>query len=282
MTKMPTQVQRPNGIVNAQETKAQLVAEINARNKDLQIAEEKYYVLQKELAHITRVSTMGQLAASIAHELNQPLGAITSNAQAAKRFLANDSTDLAEVQAALQDISEDGKRAGEVIRRLRALVEKKPVQYKSLAIGELVNDVITLLKSEIAFHAVSTSINFPVGLPNIFGDRVELQQVFLNLILNACEAMRQADVTDRHLRIRSYDTGHETVMVSIEDSGVGIDTAIMGQLFEPFFTTKSGGMGMGLAINKTILESHGGRMYCKNQESGKGALFEVLLPIAEE
>jgi C4-dicarboxylate-specific signal transduction histidine kinase len=279
---MPTQLQPPNDILNAEKTKAQFIAELNARNKDLQIAEEKCHALQKELTHISRVSTLGHLAASIAHELNQPLGAITSNAQAAKRFLANDPADLAEVQAALQDISEDGKRAGDVMRRLRGLVEKKTIQFETLAIGELVRDVVGLLKAEIATHAVTTFMDFPSDLPNIFGDRVELQQVFLNLILNACDAMRNVTGRERHLVIRAYDTGHATVMVSIEDSGFGIDAAILEQIFEPFFSTKSGGMGMGLAINNTILESHGGRMYCKNKESGKGAIFEVLLPVAEE
>lgn len=241
--------------------------------------EENARKLQEELMHVSRVATMGELTAALAHELNQPLMAIMSNAQAAQRFLAKKEPDINEIGEILTDIIKDDKRASEVIGRLRALLRKSELEFKILNINDVIREVITLVHSDIVIRNISLNSELNGTIPLTSGDRIQLQQVILNLILNSFEAMKGAD--SKMLCIRATQENDKFITVSIEDSGIGIDEKNMDFIFKPFFTTKKEGMGMGLSINKAIVEAHGGSLWAKNNPD-KGAAFCFTLPISKE
>jgi two-component system sensor kinase FixL len=220
---------------------------------------------------------MGELTASLAHELNQPLTAILSNAQAAQRILASDPTDLAEIREILGDIVEDDKRAGEVIHRLRGFLKKSNVELAALDIGELVGQVARLVTSDAIIRNVAIRLDLAPGLPPVCGDRVQLQQVILNLLMNGLDAMREPGESERTLVLRTFSEGPASVVVAVEDSGVGIDEADLEHVFHAFYTTKADGLGMGLAIARSIVEAHGGRLSARNNPGG-GATFSFTLP----
>ncbi|UCC95621.1 MAG: PAS domain S-box protein [Candidatus Omnitrophota bacterium] len=242
-------------------------------------AEEYSRRLREELMHVTRVSTMGELTAALAHELNQPLAAILSNAQAAQRFLARQKPDLNEVREILSDIIKDDKRAGEVITKLRSLLKKSELESTILNINEVIGEVIPLIHSDAVIKNISLSTELNDNIPLVSGDRIQLQQVILNLILNGFEAMINVD--SKRLCIRTAQEDKAVITISVKDSGCGFDEKNIDILFKPFFTTKKEGMGMGLAINKAIIETHGGRLLAKNNPD-KGATFYFTLPVAEK
>ena len=253
------------------------VTDVTARKR----AEEKLHEAQAELAHVARVTALGEFAASIAHEVNQPLAAVVANAAASLRWLDRATPDLKEVHRALESIVNDGNRAGEVIQRVRALVNKAPDQKMLLDINEVVNDVTSLLQHELSSQQMSLRIELAPGLELVLGDRVQLQQVILNLVINGIEAMQPVTNRPRELLIRTHQEQAGQILVTVRDCGVGLAAESADRLFEAFFTTKSGGMGMGLSICRSIVESHGGRLSaCCNV--GAGATFQFSLPLHQE
>lgn len=255
----------------------QLLGDVFAHTLSRRRSETEGQRLRQDLAHVGRVSTMGELTASLAHELNQPLTAILSNAQAAQRILASDPTDLAEIREILGDIVEDDKRAGEVIHRLRGFLKKSNVELAALDIGELVGQVARLVTSDAIIRNVAIRLDLAPGLPPVCGDRVQLQQVILNLLMNGLDAMREPGESERTLVLRTFSEGPASVVVAVEDSGVGIDEADLEHVFHAFYTTKADGLGMGLAIARSIVEAHGGRLSARNNPGG-GATFSFTLP----
>ncbi|SAL83305.1 ATPase [Caballeronia terrestris] len=238
------------------------------------------YELQRnrqELAHLTRVSTLGELAASLAHEINQPLTAILSNAQAAQRFMAIEPIDLAEVREILQDVIDDNRRASEVIRRIRALVKKGELEAAPLSLAEVIGDVVLLLHSDAIVRGIRVFLNIDPALPAVHGDRVQLQQVMLNLLLNAFDAMELHCVPDRAVVVEASLSGEDSVRVAVRDRGPGVAGDIVEKLFLPFYTSKRDGLGLGLSISRSIVEMHGGRIWAQNN-TGEGATFYFTLP----
>jgi PAS domain S-box-containing protein len=244
-------------------------------------AEQESRRQRQELAHVSRAATMGELGASLAHELNQPLSAIISNAQASRRFLAGEAPDVAELREALRDIIEDGKRAAEVIRGLRALLQKGDIERRALDLNEVVRGVATLMHGELVVKNIRLKLDLASNLPPVFGDMTQLQQVLLNLILNGSEAMNEVDGADRELAVRTSLDGPGTLVVSVRDSGPGLDANHTDRLFDPFFTTKPEGLGMGLSINRSIVEAHHGRLWA-TPNPDQGATFHFTLPAAEK
>lgn len=232
-----------------------------------------------ELAHVTRVSTMGELAASLAHELNQPLTAILSNAQAAQRFLGASPPNLPEVREILRDVVQDNKRASEVIQRLRALVRKDATTFVALDVGDVLRDVVRIVHSDAILRHSRVVLDVATGLAPVRGDRIQLQQVALNLLLNAFEAMKDCATTRRQVLVRVDPDGAGIVRVAVRDCGVGLggDAA---DIFQPFYTTKPTGLGMGLSISRSIIEGHGGQLRGENNPD-QGATFWFTLPTAE-
>jgi PAS domain S-box-containing protein len=234
---------------------------------------------RNELAHLSRVTTLSELSGSLTHELNLPLAAILSNAQAAQRFLAHGDADLAEVREILNDIVSEDKRAGEVIRRLRLLLKKSEVQRDSLGINGVVQDVLKLMRSDLTNRNVAVDIELAQNLPTVTGDSVQLQQVLLNLVVNACDAMTDCDAPERRLLVRTgMENGRSAVRVSVTDRGGSIAEEKMEQIFEPFFTTKGEGMGLGLSVCRTIIAAHQGKLWATNN-ADCGATFHFSLPI---
>ena len=258
-----------------------LLGDVFAHTLSRRRSETEGQRLRQDLAHVGRVSTMGELTASLAHELNQPLTAILSNAQAAQRILSSGRTDLTEIREILGDIVEDDKRAGEVIRRLRGFLKKSTVELAALDIGELVGQVARLVSSDAIIRQVTIRLDLATGLPPVCGDRVQLQQVILNLLMNGLDAMRESPETERALILRTHRGGPGHVAVAVEDSGVGIAEADLEVLFHPFYTTKADGLGMGLAIARSIVEVHGGRLEARNNPRC-GATFSFTLPAVEQ
>ena len=244
-------------------------------------AERALREAQTELAHITRVTTLGELAASIAHEVNQPLAAVSNAAAASLRWLDRRPPNLGEARSAIEWVLKEGNRAGEVIRRIRALTNKTASQKAPLDINEVINEVMVLLQAELAGHRVLLRMELTPGLPVVPADRVQLQQVIMNLVINGIEAMKPGMDRPRELVIRSEQDEADQVSVAIEDRGVGISAENADKLFNAFFTTKSSGMGMGLSICRSIIEAHGGRMSAANN-AGPGATFRFTLPLHEE
>jgi signal transduction histidine kinase len=240
-------------------------------------AEAELLNQQAELAHVARVSTVGQLTSTLAHELNQPLGAILRNAEAAEIFLQKERPDLNEIRAILADIRKDDQRAGHVIDRMRSLLKRRSLELKSLDLGELLAETITLARSDARARGVGLTMQMPVKLPTVHGDRVHLQQVVLNLILNGMESMAGGAKVGKLLIVRAEKTKDGSVEVAVSDRGAGIPADKVEHLFEPFFTTKPDGMGMGLAISQTIIEAHGGKIWGGN-DPVRGAIFKFTLP----
>jgi PAS domain S-box-containing protein len=252
---------------------------------------------QNELAHVNRVSTLGEFAASIAHEVNQPLAAILTNAHAALRWLAGDSPNLAEAQQTIGRIIRDGNRAGDVVSRMRALFKKAPAAKEPLDINLIIQEVLTLTHGELQKNRVSLRTEFTAGLPTVLGDKIQLQQVILNLVVNAIEAMSGVPGNRRELYVSSQkiteshsDTGQETIdakapgeqgltslLIAVRDAGPGLEPTELEHVFETFYTTKSHGMGMGLAISRSIIEAHNGSLWV-TANAPRGAVFQFKLP----
>jgi C4-dicarboxylate-specific signal transduction histidine kinase len=239
--------------------------------------ERRYREMQIELAHANRVATMGQLSASIAHEVSQPIAGMITNAQAALRFLDAEQLTTDGFRRALERIVRDGNRAGEVVVRVRALVKKAPARRDVLAVDEAILEIVRLTHGEVAKQGVSVGTQLANDLPRIEGDRVQLQQVMLNLIINAAEAMSAVPEGARHLLISAGRTASDELRVAVQDSGPGIDPANLDGVFGAFYTTKPDGMGMGLSICRAIIEAHGGRLWATSGPSG--ALFQFTLPV---
>ena len=231
----------------------------------------------QELAHLTRVAMLGELSGALAHELNQPLTAILSNAQAAQRLLAREPSDLAEVREILHDIAEDDRRAGEVIQRLRAMLKKDGSKATLLDLSEVAREVLRLAHGDLVTRNVTAITQLAADLPPVRGDQVQLQQVLLNLIMNATEAMSDARPGERRLTVTIDRDGEEGVRASIADRGTGIAADELERVFEPFFTTKEQGLGLGLSICRSIVTAHGGRLWASNNED-RGATFFLTLP----
>lgn len=244
-------------------------------------AKEEVRRQREELAHVMRVASLGELSASLAHELNQPLTAILSNAQAAQRFLAEDQPDLAETGAILSDIVEDSRRAGDVIRRMRRHLQRGDLQREVLDVNELLRGVMSLIRNEAAANDVSVEYGLADDFPPVAGDRTQLQQVLMNLVLNAIEAMHEMEPGARRLVVRSGVHESDMIEIAIQDNGVGIEADVTEQLFEPFYTTKADGIGMGLAISQSIVRAHGGRLWA-TPNSEQGMTFHVTLPVHEK
>jgi PAS domain S-box-containing protein len=238
---------------------------------------ERLRQVQADLAHVTRVTTMGELTASLAHEINQPIAATVTNAGACLRWLAAQPPDLEEARQALGRIVKDGSRAGEVIARIRALVKKSPPQQDRLDINETIQEIILLTDTEVHRNRISLQTQLANDLPPILGDRIQLQQVVLNLIKNAVEAMSAVNDGPRELRVSSGKDESKGVLVVVRDSGPGLDPKALAHLFDTFYTTKPEGMGMGLAISRSIIEAHGGRLWATPNEP-HGAVFQFTLP----
>ena len=224
---------------------------------------------------------MGELTASIAHEVNQPLAAVVANANAGLRWLANSTPNLEEVRDAMSRIARDGKRASGVIGRIRALVKKDDPEKALLDINEVIQEVLSLMHSEIQKSGIVLKLNLANGLPRLLGDRIQLQQVILNLVMNGIEAMNTVTDRSREMVIRSSHHESDKVLVAAQDSGVGVDSQDLEKIFNTFYTTKSQGMGMGLAICRSIIENHGGRLWVMPND-GPGATFQFTLSKANE
>jgi len=244
----------------------------------LRASEQRLLDAQMELAHVNRVTTTGQLAASIAHEVNQPLAGVIANAEACLRWLDRGTPDLDAARRSAEWIIDDGNRAGEVIRRVRALANKTEIEKVPLDVNEIIREVITLVQRELISHRVSLRMELAPALPTVLGDRVQLQQVIINLVMNGIEAMQSVTDRPRELVVRSGQEEPGQALISVADCGVGISAENVDRLFNPFFTTKSGGMGMGLSICRSIIEAHGGRLWA-TANLPQGATFQFTLPV---
>jgi PAS domain S-box-containing protein len=242
---------------------------------------EKLRQLEADLAHINRVSMMGELATSIAHEVNQPLSGVVSNASACLRWLAGDTPNLEEAREATRRIVRDGKRAGEVIARIRALTKRTVATREWLDLNETILGVLALVEDEAKRKSVMIRTQFAADLSPVSGDRVQLQQVVLNLVMNATDAMSTVVERARELVITARNIDPEQVQVTVEDSGIGIDPQVTDKIFDSFYTTKPGGMGMGLSISRSILQAHGGRLWATTKD-GPGTAFHFTLPKYQE
>lgn len=245
------------------------------RQAELEAAHQRH-----ELAHLSRVTMLGELSGSLAHELNQPLTAILSNAQAAQRFLARGTDNPDEMRDILTDIVSDDKRAGEVIRRLRGLLKKDEAQFLPIDLNEVVQEVLKLVRSDLLNRNVSIRMELAADLPVVSADRVLLQQVLLNLMMNGCDAMNGCDTRHRELVVRTAADGDE-VRISVTDRGTGIPPGKLETIFESFYTTKDHGMGLGLSVCRSIVTSHRGRLWAENNPEG-GASLHVALPLDAE
>jgi C4-dicarboxylate-specific signal transduction histidine kinase len=244
-------------------------------------AEEDLQHARADLARVGALTTMGELAASIAHELRQPLAAITMNGSAALRWLNRESPNLDEARDAVSRIVREAQRADEVIRGLRALLGQSGARREPLDLNAAINEVLELVRTESRRNEVSIRTVLDAGLPAAFGDRVQFQQVVLNLILNGIEAMVAVAERPRILVIRTERSESEGAAVIVEDSGPGLDAATVERLFDPFFTTKPNGLGLGLSICRSIVEAHGGRLSASTRASG-GTAFRFTVPIAPQ
>lgn len=243
---------------------------------DRKVAALRLEQQQRELAHLSRVVMLGELSGALAHELNQPLTAILSNAQAAQRFLAADPVDLVELRELLGDIVSEDQRAGEVIKRLRQLLSTGETQRVPLDLNALLTDTLRLLRSDLLNQQVTLHADLAPGLPTVCADRVQLQQVLINLVVNACDAMRELPAAERKLVLRTAATDRGEVQLSVVDRGCGLPSERPDRVFESFYTTKPGGMGLGLSVCRTIVQAHGGRLWAEGHD-GPGASFHVSL-----
>jgi PAS domain S-box-containing protein len=243
-------------------------------------AEREVQELRQELAHVDRVTMLGQLASALAHELSQPLGAILRNAEAAELFLKMEKPDIDEVLAIMVDIRKDDQRAGQVIDRMRSLMKRRVVELQTMEPGPLVEEVVALIRADAVTRRVTIRTQLLNDLPVVRGDRVQLQQVLLNLIINGMDAVNGKPDGERCVTVRVQRVGAGLLEMSVSDTGEGIATEKISKIFEPFFTTKKQGMGVGLAICRTIVEAHGGHIWAENN-LGQGAVFHVCLPVPQ-
>ena len=239
-------------------------------------ASEALREAQTELAHVNRVATMGQLTASIAHEVNQPIAAAVTNASAGLRWLAAQPPDLKEIRDAFEGIIKASNQASEVVSRIRGLIKKVPEQKAPLDVNEAILETIALTRSEMQQHGILLKTELANDVPQILGDRVQLQQVILNLIMNAIEAMSETSQGPRELLVRSEIDVPDGLMVTVRDWGPGFKPESLNHLFDPFYTTKPAGMGMGLSICRSIIEAHGGRLWA-TANAPRGAVFQFTL-----
>jgi len=265
-------------LLRDQESTPYAVCGISTDVTERKRAEEALRRAQAALSHITRVMTIGELTASIAHEVNQPLTGIVTNASACLRWLDGSPPNLYEARESLTRILRDGRRAADVISRIRALVRKAKSEMAPLNINEALQEVVQLIQFELRKNKVKFDVNLDPGLPPVIADRVQFQQVVLNLLINAIEAMASLEDTGRELRLISRWHEPATVLIAVRDSGIGIGSLPSDELFEAFFTTKSQGMGMGLAISRSIVEAHDGRLWAESN-SDRGATFQFTLPV---
>jgi C4-dicarboxylate-specific signal transduction histidine kinase len=235
---------------------------------------------QADLAHINRVTTMGELTASLAHEVNQPIAAALTNANTCLRWLTRDHPDLNEAREAASRIVKDATRAADIISRVRLLFKKGAPERESVDVNEVIREMTVLLRGETTRYNISVGTELATDLPQVTGDRVQLQQVMMNLMINGIEAMKDADGT-RELAIKSQRTEKEEVLVSVSDTGVGLPPQQADQIFKAFFTTKPHGTGMGLSISRSIVESHDGRLWAA-ENSPRGTSFYFTLPTKAE
>ena len=249
-------------------------ANVTARRQTLMQIEEQ----RRELSHLARVAVLGQLSGALAHELSQPLTSISSNAEAARRLLKRQPADLDELDTILGDIASEDQRAAQVIRRLRALLKRGDTHLQPMDIRELLSEVLELAHAELITRRVTATALVAQDLPPVLGDRVQLQQVLLNLIINACEAMNTTAASDRRLTLIANADTRNNVLISIRDSGTGIPSALLERLFEPFFTTKPEGLGLGLSISRTIVAAHGGRLWAENNADRGATMYCMLAP----
>ncbi len=257
---------------------------LRASNRDISVRKQAELDAKRhraELTHISRIATMGELSASLAHELNQPLTAILSNAQTARRFLAGDGIDVDEVNEILNDIIHDNKRAANMIKQLRALMQKKELEFTSLDLNIVLRGVAGLADREAFTKDATLVLDLADNIPPVHGDAIHLEQVALNLILNGAEAMETIDSQSRELRILTAKHDDNTVRVSVRDQGTGIDETHIDGIFEAFYTTKTEGMGMGLSICRSIIEAHGGRLWAENNPD-KGATISFTVPVSRD
>jgi C4-dicarboxylate-specific signal transduction histidine kinase len=248
---------------------------------DHKVAALKLEQQQRELAHLSRVVMLGELSGALAHELNQPLTAILSNAQAAQRFLAAEPIDLMELRDILDDIVSEDQRAGEVIKRLRQLLSTGETQRAPLDLNELATDTLRLLRSDLLSQQVTVHTELASGLPSVWADRVQMQQVLINLLVNASDAMRELPAADRQVLVRTAVRVDGGVQLSVVDHGCGLPRDQPDRVFESFYTTKPGGMGLGLSVCRTIIQAHDGRLWAERHD-GPGASFHVSLSAHNE
>ena len=256
-------------------TNKELIAEIAQRKR----SEEALQAAQAQMARMARVSTMGELTSSIAHEINQPLAAVVTNGDASLRWLGNDPPNLAKTRESITGMIKEANRASEVIKRIRALAKKTPPQKANLEVNEVIDEAIGLVGGQLARQGVVLRKELVPNLPPVIGDRVQVQQVILNLIANGIEAMEEVTGRPRELSIGAKSTDDGRVLISVSDCGTGIEPESADHLFEAFFTTKQEGMGLGLSISRTIVEGHQGRLWATPNTQG-GATFQFTLPVA--
>jgi C4-dicarboxylate-specific signal transduction histidine kinase len=256
-----------------------MVSELAAARRREVVDRTRTAAMQDELARVARLATMGRLAASIAHEINQPLGAIVANGNAGLRWLAHTPPNFDEAREAVDQIVKDGHRASDVIEGIRAVFKKGEERRDPLDVNELIGEVLRLTRAEIQNERISVRTELLNDLPNVVGDRVQLQLVFRNLIVNAVEAMSSVTDRERVLHIMSAIIP-SSVRITVADTGTGIDQEIIDRIFHTFFTTKSHGMGMGLSICRAIVEAHGGTLSASSSQP-YGSIFEIQLPAAK-
>jgi two-component system sensor kinase FixL len=239
-------------------------------------AEAALHEQRNQLAHVTRVATVGELSGALAHELRQPLMSILSNAEAAIRLLDQKPSDTREVREILEDITRADKQAANVISRLRVFLREGESQFEPLAVDTVIGDALALSKSTVTISGVDVQTHIPAGLPRVLGDPVQLLQVIVNLVVNSCEAMSQTPTSERYLRLYVAPLDRDHVEVLVADSGTGLPNGGEDRVFDPFFTTKEHGLGLGLAIGRSIVNSHGGRLWGENNLY-QGATFHLVL-----
>jgi len=267
---------RVHSIQQRSEQLALVNAKLEAQIAERRQAEEALRQAQADLTYASRVSSMGELTASLAHEIKQPIAAAITNANTCLRWLSRDQPDLEEARAAASRIAQDGRRASEIINRVRQLFQKDTLQRELIDLNEIIREMILLLHSEAMKFRVSVRTELAADLPEVMGDRVQLQQVLMNLMMNGIDAMKDVDLT-RELTVQSQRGGNGEVLVSVSDTGVGLPSQHEDKIFNAFFTTKTHGTGVGLRISRSIVESHGGRLWAADNPTG-GATFQFSLP----